>query len=138
LQSKGISNVAEVGDFIPNVEIDKSAAFSGTSSALVSFVRGIGQSDFAITFEPGVGLYVDGVYYARVMGSIIDLMDVENVEVLKGPQGTLFGRNTIGGAINISTKKPSIEFRARGEVTTGSFNRMDTKLTMDLPISDKL
>ena len=88
LESKGIDTVVGIADYSPNVTLDFTSPISGASSALVAFIRGIGQSDFAINFEPGVGIYVDGVYYARTIGSVIDLMDVERIEVLKGPQGT--------------------------------------------------
>lgn len=139
LETKGISNVSQIGDYIPNVEIDVTAPFSGSQSILSPYIRGIGQVDFAITYEPAVGLYVDGVYFGRTVGSVIDLLDVARVEALKGPQGTLFGRNTIGGAINITTKDPSRTFSANGQITTGSYNRLDTKVSVDIPlIDDKL
>ena len=134
LKSRGIGNVSQIGDFIPNVEIDVNAPFSGSQSVLSPFIRGIGQVDFAITYEPAVGLYVDGVYYGRTVGSVIDMLDVERVEALKGPQGTLFGRNTIGGAINITTKRPSLFFSTNAEITTGSYNRLDTKVSVDIPL----
>ena len=82
---------------------------SSTSVAAV-YIRGVGQDDFAPTLEPGVGIYVDGVYLARSVGALLDVLDIESLEVLRGPQGTLFGRNTIGGAINITTKKPDDHF----------------------------
>ena len=139
LASKGISSIDQLAAYIPNVEIDVHAPFSGSSAVLSPFIRGIGQSDFAINFDPGVGLYIDGVYYARSLGSIVDLLDIERVEVLKGPQGTLFGRNTIGGAINVVTKNPIGRFSAFGEITTGSYNRKDSKMTVQFPIvEDKL
>ena len=134
LSSRGIGNVSQIGDFIPNVEIDVNAPFSGSQSVLSPFIRGIGQVDFAITYEPAVGLYVDGVYFGRTVGSIIDMLDVARVEALKGPQGTLFGRNTIGGAINITTKRPSLFLETNASITTGSFNRLDTKVSVDIPL----
>jgi iron complex outermembrane recepter protein len=138
LESKGIDNIAEVGDFTPNVTLDFTAPISGASSSLVAYIRGIGQSDFAINYEPGVGIYVDGVYYARTIGSVVDLMDVERVEILKGPQGTLFGRNTIGGAINVTTKNPSHTFSAKADFTAGSLHRRDSRAMVDIPLSDSL
>jgi len=104
LQARGATNVADISAFTPNVQIDRSSPFAGSSTILSAYVRGIGQNDFAFNMEPGVGLYVDGVYYARTVGAAVDLLDVDHVEVLKGPQGTLFGRNTIGGAIHIVTR----------------------------------
>ncbi len=138
IESKGLDSIVGIAEFSSNVTLDFTSPISGASSALVAFIRGIGQSDFAINFEPGVGIYVDGVYYARTIGAVIDLMDVERIEVLKGPQGTLFGRNTIGGAINVTTLSPSSEFTGRGEVTIGSFNRRDVRAFVNLPLSDQV
>lgn len=139
LETRGIGNVAGIADYIPNVEIDVTSPFTGSQSILSPFIRGIGQLDFAITSEPGVGLYVDGVYYGRTVGSVIDLLDVERVEALKGPQGTLFGRNTIAGALNITTKAPGRTFSAIGQLTTGNYHRLDTKVSVDIPlVADKL
>ena len=77
-----------------------------TAPALVAFIRGVGQTDFNYALEPGVGIYVDDVYYSTLTGSIVDLMDIERVEVLRGPQGTLAGRNSIGGAIKMFSQNP--------------------------------
>ena len=82
IESKGVDSIVGIADFSPNVTLDFTSPISGASSALVAFIRGIGQSDFAINFEPGVGVYVDGVYYARTIGSVVDLMDVERMEGL--------------------------------------------------------
>ena len=138
IESKGVDSIVGIADFSPNVTLDFTSPISGASSALIAFIRGIGQSDFAINFEPGVGVYVDGVYYARTIGSVIDLMDVERIEVLKGPQGTLFGRNTIGGAINVTTRSPSKDFQGKAELTIGSYNRRDVRAFVNLPLSDQI
>ena len=137
LETKGISDISGIANYTPNVEIDVDAPFSGSSSVLSPYIRGIGQIDFAITYEPAIGLYVDGVYYGRAMGSVLDLSDVESIEVLKGPQGTLFGRNTIGGAILVTTAKPTDEFSMSAQYTTGSFNRQDMKVGMNIPLVKK-
>jgi len=137
LETKGISDISGIANYTPNVEIDVDAPFSGSSSVLSPYIRGIGQIDFAITYEPAIGLYVDGVYYGRAMGSVLDLADVESIEVLKGPQGTLFGRNTIGGAILVTTAKPTDELTLNAQYTTGSFNRQDIKLGMNVPLVKK-
>lgn len=134
LESKGLSNVSELGDFSPNVGIDSTSSFSGSTQVLSAFIRGIGQSDFAFNLDPGVGIYVDGVYYARTIGSVVDLLDVDHIEVLKGPQGTLFGRNTIGGAISVVTRRPSDEFQVKGELTGGQYNRLDVRGVADIPL----
>lgn len=138
LQSKGISSVTDLAPSLPNVELDYTSAFSGSTQVLGAFIRGIGQADFAFNLEPGVGVYIDGVFYARAIGSVVDLLDVDNIEVLKGPQGTLFGRNTIGGALNITTRKPSDTFQHMGEITIGEYNRKDLRGVVDIPLSDSL
>jgi iron complex outermembrane receptor protein len=138
VEARGIDNITRLADYSPNVTLDFTSPISGASSALVAFIRGIGQSDFAINFEPGVGIYVDGVYYARTIGSVVDLMDVERVEILKGPQGTLFGRNTIGGAINITTRTPAEQFGGKAELVIGSYQRRDLRALVDLPLTDRL
>ncbi|MFL6602259.1 MAG: TonB-dependent receptor [Steroidobacteraceae bacterium] len=138
LAQKGVTDVADISSFTPNVQIDRSSAFAGSSTILSAYIRGIGQSDFAFNMEPGVGLYVDGVYYARTVGAAIDLMDVARVEVLKGPQGTLFGRNTIGGALHVITRKPGREFAYQGEVQIGDYNRRTFRGAFDIPLIDGL
>ena len=136
LESKGINDVAKLSNVSPNVTLDAGTPFSGSDTVLAAYIRGIGQNDFAFNQDPGVGVYIDGVYLARSVGSNTSMLDVERVEILKGPQGTLFGRNTIGGAISIITREPGKDFMFRGSVTGGSFNRMDVQATADLPIND--
>jgi iron complex outermembrane recepter protein len=138
LQAKGISDVTAMGNLAPNVTLDAGTPFSGSSAVLSAYIRGIGQNDFAFNLDPGVGVYLDGVYLARSVGANQDLLDIDRVEILKGPQGTLFGRNTIGGAISINTKAPAKEFGAKFEVTVGRYNRIDTKGVVDIPISGTL
>jgi iron complex outermembrane receptor protein len=134
LQAKGLTSVADIGGQAPNVTLKNTASFGGSSSILVSYIRGIGQNDFAFNLEPGVGVYVDGVYLARNIGANVDLLDLDRVEVLKGPQGTLFGRNTIGGALNIVTRDPGNDFRVQAEASTGRFNRIDFRGAVDVPL----
>jgi outer membrane receptor protein involved in Fe transport len=136
LQSKGINDVAKLSALAPNVTLDAGTPFSGSDTVLAAYIRGIGQNDFAFNQDPGVGVYIDGVYLARSVGSNTQMLDVERVEILKGPQGTLFGRNTIGGAISIVTREPGKDFMFKGSVTGGTFNRMDVQATADLPVSD--
>ncbi len=137
LEARGISDISQIGEFTPNLVFDNTAAIAATSSAAAIYIRGIGQIDWALATDPGVGLYVDGVYIARSVGGVMDLLDVERVEVLKGPQGTLFGRNTIGGAISITTRKPHEELEGYGEVTFGTDDRTDFRFGINLPVSDK-
>jgi iron complex outermembrane receptor protein len=134
LEAKAVQNVTELADFAPNVQMDNTSPFSGSSQVLTAFIRGIGQNDFAFNLEPGVGLYVDGVYYARTLGAAVDLLDLERVEILKGPQGTLFGRNTIGGAISVVTRDPSRVFDYKAELTAGRFSRFDLRASLDVPL----
>ncbi len=139
LAQRGLTNVGQISGYTPNVEIKNTASFAGSSQILVASIRGIGQNDFAFNLEPGVGVYIDGVYYARSLGAVVDLLDLERIEVLKGPQGTLFGRNTIGGALNIVTRDPGEAFKYQLEATTGRFSRTDLRGSVDVPlIEDKL
>ena len=138
LQDKGITDIAKMSNYSPNTTLDASTPFSGSDSVLSAFIRGIGQNDFAINTDPGVGVYVDGVFLARSVGSNTNMLDVERVEVLKGPQGTLFGRNTIGGAISIVTRDPGDELWGKAEITGGSENRIDFRGTMDVPLGEQL
>ena len=138
LTQSGVQDVSQIDDFTPNLYFSPTANISGSQSAASIFIRGIGQTDFTLTTEPGVGLYVDGVYLARSVGSVLDLVDIERVEVLRGPQGTLFGRNTIGGAISVVTRAPADVLSGRVEATYGSYERIDAKASIDLPLSDKV
>ncbi|WP_417319083.1 TonB-dependent receptor [Emcibacter sp.] len=138
LRERGINDVSKLSNMTPNVTLDAGTPFSASGNVLSAYVRGIGQNDFAFNLDPGVGVYVDGVYYARTVGANMDLGDVERIEILKGPQGTLFGRNTIGGAISIVTREPGDEFAATGEMITGSYNRLDVKGSVDMPLSDTI
>ena len=136
LAERGATRIDAVADFAPNVNFSFGGTSSGSTSAAVMFIRGVGQNDFLPTTEPGVGLYVDGVYYGRTVGSLIDLLDLERVEVLRGPQGTLFGRNTIGGAINVTTRMPGDTFAAQVRGTVGTDDRRDLIARVDVPISE--
>jgi len=137
LQSKGLGDIGALTRLAPNVNLDTGSPFSGDTSVLSASIRGIGQDDFAFNLDPGVGVYLDGVYLARTIGANQSLMDIDRIEILKGPQGTLFGRNTIGGAISIVTHTPGTEKRFAASVTTGSYNRRDISATADFPLSDR-
>ena len=108
LENRGALNVIDVADVAPNVSLKSDGNTSGFAAAPRVSIRGVGQSDFVINTDPAVGIYADGVYLGRSLGAVLDLVDVERVEALRGPQGTLFGRNSIGGAINVIAKKPEI------------------------------
>ena len=138
LQERAVSDVSSLSNIAPNVTLDAGTPFSGSGAVLSAFIRGIGANDFAFNIDPGVGVYLDGVYLARSVGANQDLADVERIEVLKGPQGTLFGRNTIGGAISIVTHDPGDEFRFVGDITTGSYRLLQARGTVDVPIAQGL
>lgn len=136
LAEKGIAVLTEVQQFSPNTTLQKSR---GTNSTITAFIRGVGQQDPLWGYEPGVGIYIDDVYIARPQGAVLDLLDVERIEVLRGPQGTLYGKNTIGGAIKYVTKPMSGDTTFNVRATVGSYNQRDLKLTGQIPlIDDKL
>jgi iron complex outermembrane receptor protein len=137
LDSRSQTNLAQITAQTPNVSLRPAGSAFG--SALVAFIRGIGQTDFNPSVEPGVGIYVDDVYYSTITGNLLDLMDLERVEVLRGPQGTLAGRNAIGGAIKLFTKQPNGDDDANVSLTKGEFNRTEIKGAAGLTlIPDKL
>jgi len=138
IENKGIDNIAQVANFAPNLVFDTTSPVSGLSSGAVVYIRGIGNTDFSLTTDPGVGTYVDGVYMSRSAGGVLDVLDVERIEVLRGPQGTLFGRNTIGGAINITSRKPADEFQGKLDLTLGNDSRQDVKAAFDIPVGDSI
>lgn len=138
LTERAVLSVAELSGLAPNVNLDGGTPFSGSASVLSATIRGIGSDDFAFNIDPGVGIYLDGVYLARTVGANQDLPDVERIEVLKGPQGTLFGRNTIGGAISIVTHTPGDKFTVAGDLTTGSYGLVRARGTIDIPLADSL
>ena len=138
LQRMDINDISAFSDLAPNVTLKPTASLSGASNAAAFFIRGIGQTDFAVTTDPGVGTYLDDVYIARSIGGVLDTLDVESVEVLRGPQGTLFGRNTIGGAINIRSRRPGDDFSGDIRATTGTRDRRDLAAAIDVPLSDRL
>ena len=138
LEQRQVTNIAAVDRFSPNIVFNTSSPISGTRSSASVFIRGVGQTDFTLTTDPGVGIYLDGVYIARSIGSVLDILDVDRVEVLRGPQGTLFGRNTIGGAISLTSRKPGNTFSGNASVTTGSYERFNAKVSADIPITETL
>jgi iron complex outermembrane recepter protein len=138
LEAREIDSSEALGQIAPNLIVTKGQGVSGNASAGAYFIRGIGQIDFLLNTDPGVGVYVDGVYVARSMGSILDLVELERVEVLRGPQGTLFGRNTIGGAINMVSRAPTEDFEAKVRVVAGSFDRKEAQASLNGKIAEGL
>ncbi|RJX69122.1 TonB-dependent receptor [Tsuneonella suprasediminis] len=125
LRDRQVASVADLSSVVPSLHVTGGSA--GSASNAQFFIRGVGQSDFLPTADPAVGVYIDGVYIARTTGNLFDLADVAQIEVLRGPQGTLFGKNTSGGAISVTTKRPTNDFSAVVEGTLGNYWRRDIK-----------
>src|SRR5690349_13155461 len=120
---------------VPNLNIVQGR---GSSNATNIYIRGIGQPDALQTFDPAVGVYVDDVYLSRIRGNQLDLLDVERIEVLRGPQGTLYGKNTIGGAIKYVSRKPGQTLRAEGTAQIGSYKQFDLRGNVSGPLSETI
>ena len=135
LAKNGAIDITAIQDKTPNLTLQIAR---GSNSTLIAFSRGVGQQDPLWGFEPGIGLYIDDVYVARPQGAVLDIFDVERVEVLRGPQGTLYGRNTIGGAIKYVTKRLGSEFKGSARASYGSYNQLDLIGSLVLPIGDSL
>lgn len=134
LERSGAIDIVAIADVTPNVTLEVSR---GTSSTLSAFMRGVGQQDPVAGFESGVGIYVDDVYLNRPQGAVLDLIDVERVEVLRGPQGTLYGRNTIGGAIKYVTRRLDVDDPTlSARINVGNFGQFDQIVTASTPLSD--
>ncbi|WP_448582391.1 TonB-dependent receptor [Thermaurantiacus sp.] len=135
LDNQGAPDITSLQRQTPNLTLEVAR---GSNSTLIAFIRGVGQQDPLWGFEPGVGLYVDDVYFARPQGAVLDILDVSRVEVLRGPQGTLYGRNTIGGAIKYVTNRlsPELDLMARGSF--GSYGQVDAVVRASVPIGDTL
>jgi iron complex outermembrane receptor protein len=131
LEASGARDILDIGDTTPNVTLEASR---GTNSTLTAFIRGVGQQDPVAGFEAGVGIYLDDVYLNRPQAAVLDIYDVERIEVLRGPQGTLYGRNTIGGAIKYVTRRlsddPSLSIRG----TLGTYDQADLVVTASTPV----
>jgi iron complex outermembrane receptor protein len=137
LQTRALTNAADLGNIVPNAAFRQSQGAYGPGVS--AFLRGIGQLDTALSGEPGVAFYVDDIYYPLIFGSAFDLLDLDHVEVLRGPQGTLFGRNALAGAINLVGKKPSLtESSGYLEATVGEYNRRDFRAGISVPLTDTL
>ncbi|PZT90537.1 MAG: TonB-dependent receptor [Citromicrobium sp.] len=133
LLNRGAIDVIDVAQSAPNVTLEASR---GTNSTLTAFIRGVGQQDPVAGFESGVGIYLDDVYLNRPQAAVLDIYDVERIEVLRGPQGTLYGRNTIGGAVKYVTKRLGDEPRASIRATYGSYDQADVVANFAMPIGE--
>jgi iron complex outermembrane receptor protein len=137
IESRGLDNVLDVAKSAPSVTIVPGANYSGKSA--LAYIRGVGQDQFTYAFEPGVGFYIDDVYFGSVYGSIFELTDIANIQVLRGPQGTLFGKNNEAGAILLYTPEPKGDGSGNVKIGYGSFDRVFMKASFDVPlIKDQL
>ncbi|MES1973846.1 MAG: TonB-dependent receptor [Pseudomonadota bacterium] len=136
LEARSQVTIADVAAQAPSVTLKPNSANYGSS--LAANIRGVGQFDFHPALEPGVGVYVDDVYYSTLTGSILDLLDLDRVEVLRGPQGTLAGKNSIGGAIKLYSKRPKGDNSGFASITLGSRNRVDLRGAVDLGLAPDL
>jgi iron complex outermembrane receptor protein len=137
LKARQITEFKNLGDIVPNATFRKEEGIYGAGVSVT--LRGIGQTDTQFSGEPAVAYYIDDVYYPFLFGSNFDLLDLDHVEVLRGPQGTLFGRNAISGAVNLVSKKPQFDdISAYVELTTGSRNRLDARAGINIPLAQNL
>jgi iron complex outermembrane receptor protein len=133
LTNRGVENISEIAQSAPSVTLEPSRA---TNSTLTAFIRGVGQQDPLAGFEPGVALYIDDIYMARPQGALLDVYDVERIEILRGPQGTLYGRNAVGGAIKYVTRKLGADPSADLKLSYGSYNQIDAVAKVSTPLTD--
>ncbi|MDO9075130.1 MAG: TonB-dependent receptor [Rubrivivax sp.] len=133
LERAGIPDITALSNLIPNTTLKNSRA---TNSTLTAFIRGIGQQDPVAGYEQGVGIYLDDVYLARPQGALTDIYDLERIEVLRGPQGTLYGRNTIGGAVKYVTRKLAAQTEVNVKATLGNYGQRDIVVKASTPVNE--
>jgi len=132
MEARSQTNLTDIAAIAPNVTIRQSNTSYGNTAAV--YIRGIGQFDNSFAYEPGVGIYVDDVYYPTVIGAQLDLLDLDRVEILRGPQGTLDGMNSIGGAVKLYSKRPEGTGEGFVEATLGQYDRLNFRGSVDVPI----
>ncbi|MCB2060063.1 MAG: TonB-dependent receptor [Novosphingobium sp.] len=132
IDSRGWDAVTDVAQSAPNVSFTPGQG--GNSGGIAPFIRGVGENDFIITSDPAVGLYIDGVYVARTFGATTELLGIDRIEVLRGPQGSLFGKNTIGGAINVVSRMPDDTFGGEVDLRYGSYNTARGRALLSVPL----
>ncbi len=135
LERRNVTTLQDVQRLVPNLTL--APAQNVGDAAGNAFIRGIGQEDFAAGADPGVAIYLDGVYMGRTMGALGELVDVERIEVLRGPQGTLYGRNTIGGAINIVSRQPELGNGGQASLLAASRDRLEQRATVNLALDER-
>ncbi len=130
LEQMGAHNAVDIGDYTPNTTITPSL---GSVYNIRVAIRGLGTAEPSLAVDPKVGIYLDGAYIARNAGAVFDVVDLERVEILRGPQGALWGKNTTGGAINMVTAKPSGEFGGKVRLSSGNFGYQKALVSVDTP-----
>jgi iron complex outermembrane receptor protein len=138
LEKRQIISTEDLDKITPNLQFNSAARFAASNQGSVVFIRGIGQTTATANVDPGVGLYVDDVYMSQSIGGVMDFRDIESVQILRGPQGTLFGRNTIGGAVLLTTREPGDKFGGTFKLGTGSDALREVFVALDLPVNDTL
>ena len=135
LEMNFVEDLYSLGRMAPNVQLSDQTSFQQSANFSI---RGNAIFGTIVSDEPQVGIFVDGIYSGMNIAAVPDVFELEMVEILRGPQGTLFGRNVTGGAINVRTRRPSGEFHVRGRTTIGSFSRSDAALSVEAPINETL
>jgi len=135
LQTRGVHDLGDLGAAVPNVIIYAARPFN---NAITAYIRGVGQSDPVWGVDPGVAVYVDDVYLARPQAALLDILDVDRIEVLRGPQGTLYGKNSIGGAIKYVTHDIGDVLSGHAGITLGDYARHDFKAALNVPLGERL
>ena len=133
LEASGATDITDLSDTTPNVTLENTR---GTNNSLTAFIRGVGQQDPVGGFEAGVGIYLDDMFLNRPQAAVIDIYDVERIEILRGPQGTLYGRNTIGGAVKYVTRRLPDDLELKLRLTYGSYDQADAVASFSAPIKD--
>jgi iron complex outermembrane receptor protein len=133
LREAGVRNLADLNQIAPNIEVQSA---NGNAPLANIYIRGIGQRNTGPNIDSGVGIYIDDVYIGRPDGALLDLNDIASVQVLRGPQGTLFGKNTTGGALVFTTNRPTDEFAGSVEMRVGNYDRLDGSVMLNMPLSD--
>ena len=135
LRDAGVRNLADLNQLAPNIDVSSA---NGSAPLASVYIRGVGQRNTGANIDSGVGIYIDDVYLGRPDGALLDINDIQSVQVLRGPQGTLFGKNTTGGALVFTTNKPLDEFEGSVGVRVGNYDRLDVDFVLNVPLLDSL
>lgn len=133
LASAGIDSLDDLNNFVPGLDVQAGSGVTGKASV---YIRGVGQRNTGVNIDSGIGIYLDGIYISRADGALLQMNDISSVQVLRGPQGTLFGKNTTGGAMVFETNRPSDEFEASLMYRAGNFSRSDGSIMVNVPLGD--